>query len=644
MRQSLCSFSKAKLFRLLIVAFLLAAMVGFSGCVFYEEMVNTAGPDQQQGEQQQEEQQPVETDVVYQPIVTAETGVWSFVEGYAATSAVYDTTSGARWYEVDYDDSGWARGVGSLGSNEGVQSELSGGYYPSTLLTQQDSSNDNFPVYLLRTEFEIDSLEGLGSVVADIAYDDAVIIYINGVKIHEGNVPLEGYPTAYSFGAANPSSAPISEEFEIPIYNLSFGKNVMAVELRQTDEYSSDIYFELTSLVQKHAGIQSVNIGVGKNENSVNFTFNSSGVASANSYIEIIEATKPGAQPIVYQVESYEESFNGYVYRTEIDNLLLDTQYSYTIYSGGNQVSGMFVTGSPQDGVSILLAGSPMLGRGELTKEEQSGLMLDSILKYDEGADFLSVIGGIAENSSDVNSYKMVFSNLQASHLANNIVFGQSDIGSTIVSDNIMSNNIPIELEHLSAGIMSGDYWFSYGDVLFVVLNTNNGSLDVRATFIAEAVTQYTEANGQPSYKVLMLNHSLTPNNTSYTAEELQQVETMRAELSPTISSNDFDFVISSFGNGYLGSFGLSSGGTIRTLNQTEQITKAQGETVFANLTSVTGGVQTEQNLQTLEYTADNSEQFSPMISKLEFFQDQAVLTTWNTETEQIVSEITLAK
>ncbi len=630
----------------ILVAVLIIFSVSFSGCTFYQEMVQTGQLQSQQSEDTENlEQQTVEPTTVHSPVMTAETGVWSFLEGFSAVSAVSDTTSNVKWYENAYDDSGWARGVGSFGANEGVQAELSGGYYPSTLLDQQDVSNNNYPVYLLRSEFNLGSLDGIGSLVANIVYDDAVIVYMNEEVVFEGNVPAGGYPTATSFGAAEPSSVPHTDQFEIPLYKLVLGKNVMAVELRQGDEYSSDIYFEMSSLVPTSDGIQSVNIGVAKQESSVNLTFNASGVAAVNSYIEVIKTTGINAQPKVYNVERYEEANNGYTYRTELTDLEPNTQYSYTIFCNGNQANGVFSTGSTQDGVSVLLLGSPMYGAGENTKDEQNGLMDDTILEYKGNADFLSVVGGIAENSNDINSYIMAFETLRDSHLPSNIVFGQTDMGSTIVSDNININDISPELDNSSSGAMSGDYWFSFGDTLFIVLNTNHGSLDVRATFVAQAVLQHSEIYGEPSFKVLMLNHSLMPNNTSLTDQQRLEVENVRAELSPTIASNDIDFAISSFGEGYnTGSFGLYENGLIRTLGEKENIQKTTGETVYANIASVTGGVEINQDTTTLEYAVDDAKQFYPMVSKLDIVENTATLTTWNTETKQVVSQITLTK
>ncbi len=635
-----CDLRRKRFFSLTIIV--LIFVFTLSSCAGLEELaqeiseVNSA-PSVQVDEVEEVVLPPIE------PILTLDTGVWKFIEGYEAVAAIENSTEDLSWVDERYDDTAWARGVGSFGAKDGLQGELSGGYYPSTLLAQHNSSNDNYPVYLLRSEFTIMDIDHIGTLLANIVYDDAVIVYLNGNVVFEGNVPQGGYLTASSYGAANTTGEPISAQFEIPARNMELGINVLAVELRQADEYSSDVYFEFTSLVPTYNEIQSTNVSVGSDETSATLTFAVGGAPYPNAQVEVIDATSPGAEPMIYDVSGYEEGEFGFSYRTEMTNLEPNKQYTYKIDINNMEKTGMFETGSVDDGVSVLMMGDPQFNGDELDLSGQKSTLLDNIITYGGDADMMTVVGDVSMNASDFAAYKSAFATFAESHKLNSIVFGSKDMNETLLSDGFSAPNVVTSEVISDSGSMSNNYYYSYGDVLFIVLNSNHADVQ-HASYIDNTVANYKATVGEPSFIVLYLNHSLYSQGNNGIFTDAEYLDLLRLELAPTISANNIDIVVSANEHMYTRSY-LMNGQTVSAYpGGSDTVQKTDGETLYISLGTASTEEYFDENPVAQSHTAFSFNGYTPMMSRMDFSDNTAKITTWTTLNGEVIDEFTLTK
>ena len=67
------------------------------------------------------------------------------------------------------------------------------------------TSND-IPTFFFRTTVNVNSLDDLGSLTGNLYYDDAAIIYINGIEVASFDKPSGGYDTNMSYGGSNDSN------------------------------------------------------------------------------------------------------------------------------------------------------------------------------------------------------------------------------------------------------------------------------------------------------------------------------------------------------------------------------------------------------------------------------------------------------
>ncbi len=575
--------------------------------------------------------------VVWEPVFTSDTAVWSFLEGSAAIEALSDPEQ--SWRVAGYDDSSWGRGVGSFGAKYGEQGELSAGYYPANLLQQYDGNADSYPVYLLRMEFFLDGIDQIGELLATLRYDDAVVVYVNEVVVFQGNVPEGGYATADAYGAAEPAGSPIDASFPISFHLLNSGVNTLAVELHQAEPTSSDVYFDFASLIPQSPVLSPVVVGIGADERSAHFTVQATGVESVNTDIRLVPSAEPGAEAIIATVYEVAPAESGFLYRASVTNLKPNTRYHYTVSCRGLTAEGMLATGDPTDGVDVLFVGDPQLGSSGSTMLEQQDSLGTATLAYADGMDFAAVMGDVVNDASDAYAYELVYETMGQTHLAQATVFGNHDVGTNLLSDRLAVPNVSDAGALSDSGVMSGDYWFSYGDVLFLVLNSNSAEFARHSEFMHAAVAASTATDGAPQFRVVLMHHALYSQSTRNTESYAQS---LREGLGPTFEALDIDLVVSGHEHLYSRSH-LMRGESVLYHDVAEStIQKQPGETLYLTTGSSSGSKYYDLNPEWQPQMAAYAQPYAPIITQATFLDDTLTVSTFNCVTGELVDEFTL--
>ena len=147
------------------------------------------------------------------------------------------SNQGTKWHARLFDDSKWSAGPAQLGyGNNGEKTELSYG---------GNSSNKHVTTYF-RHSFEVTTPTGVISLEASLVRDDGAVVYLNGKEILRSNMP-EGNIRYNTFAPLTVGGEEESafQPFTVDPVLLVEGKNVIAVEVHQTNRTSSDISFDL---------------------------------------------------------------------------------------------------------------------------------------------------------------------------------------------------------------------------------------------------------------------------------------------------------------------------------------------------------------------------------------------------------------
>ncbi|MDO5411555.1 MAG: metallophosphoesterase family protein [Lachnospiraceae bacterium] len=104
--------------------------------------------------------------------------------------------------------------------------------------------------------------------------------------------------------------------------------------------------------------------------------------------------------------------------------------------------------------------------------------------------------------------------------------------------------NTPNSSELGSNGIVGGDYYFTYGDVLFMMLNTQDTNVAEHKQFIEQAV----EANKDCKWRIVTLHQDIY-GSAEHSNEP--EITNLRYELTPYFEENDVDAVLTGHDHAY---------------------------------------------------------------------------------------------
>ncbi|MDE0569074.1 MAG: hypothetical protein OSB44_00230 [Verrucomicrobiales bacterium] len=174
-----------------------------------------------------------------------ELGTWPTVIGEAIVPfgswwAFLDdgTDQGSVWIGIDFDDASWEVGPAQLGYGDNDEVTVVG-FVDTDPVTEGVQKN---ATTYFRHLFEVDE-PASGGYLFRVLYDDAVIIYVNGISIAAStSLPVDTQFDTFSTASSNDNT--LSDYFSIPPGVIGAGDNVIAVEIHQVGNNSSDISFD----------------------------------------------------------------------------------------------------------------------------------------------------------------------------------------------------------------------------------------------------------------------------------------------------------------------------------------------------------------------------------------------------------------
>lgn len=160
--------------------------------------------------------------------------VWKYLDN--------GSDQGQAWVQPSFNDSSWKSGEAPLGYKfDDIKTTVSYG---------SSSSKKHMTTYF-RRHFNLDSKEGVRSVKIQLRREDAAAVYLNGRKVVNSNLPLEGLNyKSKALATMDVSSGYNYLVYEVSPDDLHEGDNVIAAEVHQNSSSSSDLTFDLQLQVE----------------------------------------------------------------------------------------------------------------------------------------------------------------------------------------------------------------------------------------------------------------------------------------------------------------------------------------------------------------------------------------------------------
>lgn len=595
---------------------------------------------------------------------------WKYLDN--GTDPAEGLTERTAWTLDNYEITDeWKSSSGKFGAKEGMLQELEGEYTPTVLLDQyKEDEHTDIEAYFFRTTFEMSEVPDNMELQGSIVYDDAAVVYLNGTKIASFDADEITDNLQYSgMDEEKPKTGMIEWE---DLSCLKEGTNILAVEIHQGQEDSTDVYFEMSELkltekVEPADAVQEVeeteteqsvpeqkalSLTVGADETSRNITWYSDAVEAG----QVQYAAKSGDTfPEHYTIaeasikETSEEGF--YSNQAILENLQADTEYVYRLVNR-ETISEVysFQTGDNDKNFNFLFVGDPQIGEKNTavdTAQWENTLTQASIQAPD--AEFIVSAGDQVSVGNNEKQYAGYLEHTALKSLPTATVIGNHDHGYYVSGGAYKDYEYSIYNDHFNNpnkyGVDEGkttansDYWYTYNNVLFLNLNSNDLSTASHQAFLKEAL----EANKDKDidWKVVVFHHSIfSAASHSQDSDIIQR----REQLAQVFKELDIDVVLMGHDHVYVRSYMMD--GTTPEVPETVQSVARDPEGILyvtANSSSGSKFYSILGNANT-NYAAVKNQENKPNFSNIEVTENSFKITTYRSEDLSVVDSFKIQR
>lgn len=372
---------------------------------------------------------------------------------------------------------------------------------------------------------------------------------------------------------------------------------------------------------------------------------------------------KPGNpnQPAVDSVTGKNE----YANRATATGLAPSTKYIYRVGDGTTwSANYSFTTGNPNSGFSFAVFGDPQIGAFDSNKhsslphaslaDDKTGWSntLKEVTSNHPSINFLFSLGDQVNNYDDLSKqqdeYKAFFNPDSTQNFFQNyplVAFEGNHDHQMGTYYNFHYNHPNLsslgQTSNSSVDNNDGDYWFTYGNVLFMVLNAND-ALDTAAhdQFMQQAIA----ANPNVKWKVAAWHQSAySEANHSDSSSADDPIMTVRKTWPKLMDKYGIDIVLQGHDHEYTRTFQMYGGVPVNT-TKTNAVTNPKG-TVYFTLDSGSGSKYYDFK-STSDHTFSSVfwQQYVPTYSYVTMDDSKFTINTVRTDTGASIDNYTITK
>lgn len=196
--------------------------------------------------------------------------------------------------------------------------------------------------------------------------------------------------------------------------------------------------------------------------------------------------------------------------------------------------------------------------------------------------------------------------------------------------------NLPNEDEGLISSPQGGNYYFTKGEVLFLVIDSNNASGTAHRNFIKNAV----EENPDLKWRVVMMHHDLYGGSIESRESENRL---LRILLSPIFDEFNIDLVLTGHSHHYSISDVIYNGKSVREIENGGTVNNAEG-TVYMVSASVARAREAE-DIPYSDLVSIGMEHYGDRLYNIiDFSEDAITVTTYERDKTEEFASFTLTK
>ncbi len=461
------------------------------------------------------------------------------------------------------------------------------------------------------------------------------------------------YPSKMTAYKPKDNTTPLNEAYDATVVtsNVSMGDNGL------NQAYKFEIEYDLTNVDWNPANdidpilpdIKNVSLQIGADPSQRNIVWYST--SEEEGVVQLAQKADMTGDEFPTNAKSFlatahNTGLTGYTsYKSTMTDLAENTEYVYRV---GNDVDGWspvydFKTQSFDGSFSFLAIADAQLGQGNQFDNIQGEIdgwtdTLDKAKAAFPDAAFLASMGDQVAKTYTNSQFDAFFVPESLKSFAVAAVVGNHDVGSNYAPHFNMPNLSGYGVQ-ATMGPGSDDYWFTYGDALFMHINGLSPAYDEHIKFMEETI----EANPNAKWKFVMTHYGFYGATTqSFTTETIIK---LREALAPEFSRLGIDVVLdghehcysrSYLVNGFTETPNLSTGGSSVTDPDANEV-------LYLTLNSASGTDYVKPNaMEDLPRTAKVHQEYIPNVSKIDMTDSSFTINTYRTSDMNIIDTFTI--
>lgn len=287
-----------------------------------------------------------------------------------------------------------------------------------------------------------------------------------------------------------------------------------------------------------------------------------------------------------------------------------DTDIAVNTYAWNKTLQKALGAGGIAENASFILSAGDQIdysssgtnGSGEIIREQEyAGFLYPDVLR---STPLATTIGN---HESMVDDYSLHYNNPNASTL------GSTESG--------------------------GDYYYSYGDTLFISLNSNSRNVEEHRQLMKEAVASREDAK----WKVVLFHHDIYGSGSPHSDVDGAN---LRILFAPLMDEFNIDLCLTGHDHSYARTYQILDGKVIETDGVSENASKAYNPegTLYIAAGSASGSKFYTLNTVKQYYIAERSNTPEPTFSTIDFGGDSLTIKTYDCNGQKYANDVTLSK
>lgn len=400
-----------------------------------------------------------------------------------------------------------------------------------------------------------------------------------------------------------------------------------------------------TVLLSGGYSVSSISLTPGSDASKLNFTWYSS--QNVASIVQI--AKKSDMQGENFPVETA-QTFTGAATVAEADypsnstssnkvtayNLQENTEYVYRLGDGTNWSDIYYYKTYSTDEYSFIFVADPQIGAsGVPSNSEQWINTITTALDYFPDTSFMVSAGDQVETATSEYHYFGYLAPPQMKNISIATVPGNHDNSGNYINHFNNPNHSP-DLGTTAAG---GNYYYTYGNTLFMMLNSNSTSTAEHKSFMQNAIAQNPDA----TWRIVVMHHSIYSSGPHSVTSAIQN---RRSTLFPVMDELGIDVVLAGHDHAYTRTYQM-----IGNEPQKNQFISSNGDvlnptgTLYITGNSASGSKYYSLNTSVQElYSAVRSQVRVPTFSNVTVTENSFEITTYRTDTMDVLDTYKICK